>query len=181
MIAVLSRPGLRYPAATVAAAPTLVRELSTTGPQPASGGGLAASFSAVQLSSPPLTVAFTDTSTGSPTSWAWVFGDGATSVLQNPGHTYAAAGVYNVKLTVTNASGSTSITQPVTVTLASAPAPGGGFTAASGARSLWSDRSIKFKLRPTHIGPSPSQAHPPRTVVVPKEQRRRKWRRDTKT
>ena len=40
----------------------------------------------------PLPVQFTDTSTGGPTSWAWDFGDGATSNLANPTHTYAAAG-----------------------------------------------------------------------------------------
>ena len=48
---------------------------------------------------------FTDKSTigcgGSVVSWLWNFGDGtATSTLQNPTHTYAAAGIYNVSLTV---------------------------------------------------------------------------------
>jgi PKD repeat protein len=50
-------------------------------------------------------VSFTDTSTGSPTSWSWNFGDGNTSNVQNPTHTYAAAGTYNVVLTVSNAGG----------------------------------------------------------------------------
>ncbi|HKG26431.1 MAG TPA: PKD domain-containing protein, partial [Thermomicrobiales bacterium] len=40
----------------------------------------------------PLSVAFSDSSTGSPTSWNWDFGDGATSTAQNPTHTYTAAG-----------------------------------------------------------------------------------------
>ena len=53
----------------------------------------------------PLAVRFTDTSTGSPTSWAWSFGDGQTSTLRNPNHTYAAAGTYTVSLTVSNAAG----------------------------------------------------------------------------
>jgi PKD repeat protein len=44
----------------------------------------------------PLAVQFTDTSTGSPTSWLWTFGDGATSTSQNPSHTYASAGTYTV-------------------------------------------------------------------------------------
>ena len=51
-------------------------------------------------------VAFTDLSTNTPTQWAWNFGDGQTSNLQNPTHTYAAAGSYNVSLTVTNQDGS---------------------------------------------------------------------------
>ena len=50
----------------------------------------------------PLTVAFTDQSAGSPTSWAWTFGDGGTSTAQNPTHEYADIGVYTVTLTVSN-------------------------------------------------------------------------------
>jgi hypothetical protein len=61
-------------------------------------------------------VSFTDTSTGSPTSWAWNFGDGVTSILQNPTHTYGAAGTYNVVLTVSNAGGTSApATKAVTV------------------------------------------------------------------
>jgi PKD repeat protein len=54
----------------------------------------------------PLSVQFTDTSTNSPTSWAWIFGDGGTSTLQNPLHQYTSFGNYTVNLTVTNAVGS---------------------------------------------------------------------------
>ena len=54
----------------------------------------------------PLLVDFTDLSTGAPTSWSWNFGDGGTSTLQNPSHTYNAAGLYTVALTATNAYGS---------------------------------------------------------------------------
>ena len=53
----------------------------------------------------PLTVAFTDQSTNSPTAWGWTFGDGGTSTAQNPSHSYAA-GTYTVSLTATNAYGS---------------------------------------------------------------------------
>jgi PKD repeat protein len=48
------------------------------------------------------TATFSDLSTGSPSSWAWDFGDGGTSDQPNPVHTYAAAGVYNVSLTVSD-------------------------------------------------------------------------------
>jgi hypothetical protein len=51
-------------------------------------------------------VHFTDASTNTATSWAWDFGDGSTSALQNPGHVYAAAGTFTVSLTVGNAAGS---------------------------------------------------------------------------
>ncbi|WP_440945303.1 PGF-pre-PGF domain-containing protein [Methanosarcina sp. T3] len=52
------------------------------------------------------TVSFTDNSTGSPTSWLWDFGDGATSTARNPEHAYSARGGYTVNLTVTNSFGS---------------------------------------------------------------------------
>jgi len=48
----------------------------------------------------PLTVRFTDTSTGDPTAWSWTFGDGATSAEQNPTHTYVLPGNYTVSLSV---------------------------------------------------------------------------------
>ncbi|NIM51496.1 MAG: PKD domain-containing protein, partial [Gemmatimonadales bacterium] len=51
----------------------------------------------------PLTVSFTDLSTGSPTSWSWDFGDTGTDAVQNPSHTYTAAGSYTVSLTAYNA------------------------------------------------------------------------------
>ena len=54
----------------------------------------------------PLDVAFTDQSTGDPTSWSWNFGDGSSSSAQNPSHTYTSVGSYTVTLTVTNADGS---------------------------------------------------------------------------
>jgi len=69
---------------------------------------LAADFTANTTSGQaPLAVAFTDTSTGGPTSWSWNFGDGSTSTAQNPVHTYTAAGNYTVTLNVTNAHGDT--------------------------------------------------------------------------
>ncbi|MDD4247942.1 MAG: PKD domain-containing protein [Methanosarcina sp.] len=59
----------------------------------------------------PLNVYFKDSSTGSPTAWNWSFGDGTTSTIQNPKHTYSAAGSYTIKLTVTNSAGSTTTTK----------------------------------------------------------------------
>ena len=53
----------------------------------------------------PLTVTFTDLSTGSLTSWYWNFGDKSTSTDQNPVHTYKKAGKYTVSLTVKNEAG----------------------------------------------------------------------------
>ena len=56
----------------------------------------------------PLPVQFTDQSTagsGTISTWQWDFGDGASSALQNPAHTYTAAGNYNVTLRVSNNQG----------------------------------------------------------------------------
>src|SRR2546427_7214391 len=56
-------------------------------------------------SCPTLTCSFSDQSSdpdGSVTSWQWTFGDGTTgSTVQNPSHTYSAAGSYTVTLPVT--------------------------------------------------------------------------------
>lgn len=53
---------------------------------------------------------------GSIDSWFWEFGDGATSTLQNPSHSYSQKGEWTVTLTVTDNDGSkNSSTQTVTV------------------------------------------------------------------
>lgn len=48
----------------------------------------------------PLIIQFYDKSFGSPTEWSWDFGDGGSSELQNPVHTFTQPGVYTVTLTV---------------------------------------------------------------------------------
>jgi PKD repeat protein len=60
----------------------------------------------------PLTVIFTDTSTGNPTSWLWDFGDGNTSTLQSPTHTFTTPRRYAITLTVSNVRGSQTVTVP---------------------------------------------------------------------
>jgi PKD repeat protein len=65
----------------------------------------------------PLAVTFTDTSTNTPTSWSWNFGDGYTSTLQNPSHTYTTGGTYTVSLTATNSKGSNTLTRTSYITV----------------------------------------------------------------
>jgi PKD repeat protein/sugar lactone lactonase YvrE len=60
----------------------------------------------------PLTVRFTDTSTGSPTSWHWDFGDGTTRTERNPVHVYNEPGTYDVTLTVRRGMESHKTTRP---------------------------------------------------------------------
>ncbi len=68
-----------------------------------------ADFSADQVfGCGPLTVNFTDASSGGNTSfttWSWDFGDGTTSDLQNPSHVYTSSGAFTVSLTVSNSYG----------------------------------------------------------------------------
>ena len=47
-------------------------------------------------------IIFSDASTGNPNSWVWNFGDGNSSTLQNPTHTYSNPGTYNVTLTISD-------------------------------------------------------------------------------
>ncbi len=62
---------------------------------------LTANFVADQTSgTAPLTVTFTDTSRGSPTTWIWQFGNGQISYERNPEMTYQGSGTYTVQLTV---------------------------------------------------------------------------------
>ena len=70
-------------------------------------------------------VQFADTSTNSPTSWAWTFGDGTSSTLRNPAHTYTAAGTFSVTLKAGNTRGSGTVTKSVVV---KAVAPAAAFT-----------------------------------------------------
>jgi PKD repeat protein len=70
------------------------------------------------------TLTVSDTSTGAPTSWAWDFGDGATSSVRNPpAHTYAVDGTYTVKLTATNAGGGTTTSKVIKVATSLPPTP----------------------------------------------------------
>ncbi|QEC67148.1 PKD domain-containing protein [Panacibacter ginsenosidivorans] len=48
---------------------------------------------------------FSDKSSGNPTTWFWDFGNGQTSIIQNPSIVYSAPGSYTVTLTVTNNAG----------------------------------------------------------------------------
>ena len=69
----------------------------------------------------PLKVHFTNGSVGSFTKWLWNFGDGKTSKVWNPTHTYSKAGTYTVTLTLTGAKGTITGTQHGYVTVYAAP------------------------------------------------------------
>jgi len=92
----------------------------------------------------PVTVAFTDTSTGSPTGWSWNFGDGTTSTLRNPAHLYNQGGTFRVVLTISADGVSASAEAFVTV---QEPPPDARFSASTTAGEAaltvqFTDRSI---------------------------------------
>lgn len=94
-----------------------------------SNNALQAGFSGTPTSGgAPLSVFFTDISIGYPETWNWDFGDGYTSDQQNPTHIYENVGTYSVTLTVTGATGSSSITKNAYVTVTTGPTQTGTVT-----------------------------------------------------
>lgn len=93
---------------------------ATTVPTGGADGGIVytgrspdADFSATTVSgTAPLTVRFTDLSTGSPTTWVWDFGDGMISADQDPVHTYRQPGTYTVTMKAIGSGGSGSERKP---------------------------------------------------------------------
>jgi len=71
----------------------------------------------------PLTVQFTDTSTGNPAQWQWdVNNDGVVDyTVQNPTHTYSSPGTYSVRLTVSNPGGSDTLIKTGYITVNAPP------------------------------------------------------------
>jgi PKD repeat protein len=69
----------------------------------------------------PLSVVFNNLSLQSsnphPVSWTWDFGDGNSSTIKNPMHTYVASGTYQVCLIAYNQEGADTLCQTVIVTL----------------------------------------------------------------
>lgn len=95
-------------------------------------------FSAAPLSGPaPLTVTFTDNSTGYPVTWNWIheynttIGNGpVTGLSANTTYTYAEPGVYSVQMRIFNAVSSDWVTRPglITVTAPHSLVPLPGFS-----------------------------------------------------
>ena len=91
-------------------------------------------------------ITFTGTLTGgTATGWAWTFGDGGTSTVgPTVSKVYNAAGTYTVRLVVTSASGSTTVTKTnyMVVTAATCVVPSFFGTSTSGAQALWNSRGF---------------------------------------
>lgn len=117
---------------------------------------------------PPLSVQFSDLSTGNVTQWWWSFGDGGTSTQKNPSHSYTQVGVYSVSLTVYGPDGSDTLAKTDYISVFSgAPTADFSATPLSGIApltvnftnlstnhtlSIWSfgDDTYSDQLHPTH-------------------------------
>lgn len=99
------------------------RQITVTGINPP-----VASFTVDRVSGPaPLTVQFTNRSTGNITAYNWDFGDGTTSTLISPSHTFTAVGTYNVILQVTGQGGVSTVVRQITVSNPEVPPPTASF------------------------------------------------------
>jgi PKD repeat protein len=107
-----------------------------SGPQGVPTASFNASATSAQTSVP---ISFTDTSTGNPTAWSWDFGDGTTSTIANPSHSWTAAGIYTVTLVSTNTYGSSAPAgSQITITGDGTPpsAPGGVTATTAGSTAI---------------------------------------------
>jgi PKD repeat protein len=119
----------QHPSHTYTTPGTYTVSLTVTGPAGTSTGTksnyvsvtlpapVAAFHASSTMGAAPLTVAFSDTSSGTVTSWRWDFGDGQSSTEQHPSHTYTAPGIYPVSLTVSGPGGSNTVTQQGLITV----------------------------------------------------------------
>ena len=100
----------------------------------------------------PLTVTFTDTSTGSITNRFWNFGDGSTTnftALTSPTHTYTA-GTYNVTLIVSGSGISSTNTKPNYITAVPCTPP---TASVSGGQTICQSGSATIQAALTGTGP----------------------------
>ncbi|MFN8338025.1 MAG: PKD domain-containing protein [Saprospiraceae bacterium] len=111
-------------------------------------------------------VTFTNTGQNG-TSFSWSFGDGNTSTQTNPVHTYTDNGVYTITETVTNACGSVSSTQSITI----AQPPTATFTSAMFSPFCADNLPILQVILPIHLHhiyghlKEVHQLHPPRPIL----------------
>jgi len=89
-----------------------------------------ADFIATSVTSCDGLIHFSDQTSNGAVTWAWDFGDGGSSTLQNPTHDYQTDGIYSVKLVATNFIGSDSIvkTNYIIIDRPDVPLTGGNIT-----------------------------------------------------
>ena len=107
----------------------------------------------------PLTVQFTDKSSGNPTTWAWDFQNDGTvdSTAKNPIFKYMTAGTYDVKLTVTNSAGTFfTVKKPfIVVDVADCTVPSFTGKKRNNAQSLWGASGAGFTTTVQDVAGAP--------------------------
>ena len=88
-------------------------------------------------------ITFVDLSTNNPTNWLWDFGDGNTSTLQSPTHSYTTSGTYDVSLTVSNADGMDTHTEIAYITILAAPLASFSQEVIAGNNVIFTDESTE--------------------------------------
>jgi len=93
-------------------------------------------------------VAFTDTSTGNPTSWQWDFqNDGIVDdATQNPSFAYPGPGQYTCRLTVADAFSNDTTTQAVPVNVIPVPAFSSTLASTVATRGFWFQTPTRFSV-----------------------------------
>lgn len=119
---VYSKPGSYRPVLTVSGPGGTVSRTAATAITVAAPAPPVANFTISPGSgAAPLSVAFTNTTTGQVTSWSWNFGDGTTSIVKNPTHVYTAPGSYRPTLTAIGPGGTVTRTATTVITVTTAP------------------------------------------------------------
>ena len=105
------------------------------------------------IGSVPLTLQFTDTSTISPDTWHWIFGDGGTSELRDPIHTYSTAGHFTVSLTVSNLNGEDTRVFSSYINASEKPTPTADFTFTPSITNVSQNISFISEVNGPDLGP----------------------------
>src|SRR5690606_5839320 len=104
---------------------TTLATLAVKYPEESSGANppVASFLTNKQAGTAPLEIQFTDQSATDPTTWAWDFDNNGIvdSTDQSPTFSYHSAGVYTVNLTVTNATGTSTIVKENAVAVSDGP------------------------------------------------------------
>lgn len=118
----------------------------------------------------PVTVTFTDQTTGTTTSWAWdVDNDGTTDyTTQSPTHTYTATGTYAVRLIATNVNGSDTILKTNYITVGTVT-PSVTTAITTGSNAICGGSTVTFTSTPVNGGTSPSYSWFLNGVAIPGE------------
>jgi PKD repeat protein len=131
-------------------------------------------FTSTRYGAAPFMVSFSDSSLGFlPMTWQWDFGDGSSSVQQNPTHTYRYDGEYTVRLTVTNQYGISTKTVPAFIGVGNPPVAAFSASPAEGTIPLVVSFTDKSTGRPTAWhwefgdGSSSSDENPVHTYTQP--------------